>query len=303
MSQALSKLWAKGSVVSKLSKRVIVIGLIVSLFLIATAIPVASAKSAQIPSIEFHMERRGVVRFEEFILISPELGMPPGSFYKANVYAFETKEGLVLVDSGAEDLYQSLIEAIEKRFNNKPIIAVLLTHGHADHAGAGSYFLEMGVPVYAPIGDAYLIQTGMNFPGIPSDFTYTGYMPTGYLYGGETVFGLTVIPTPGHSPGSICFIDQRTGALFAGDTTIAYPEDDISLEDMTFEMEYMTLLFTDNYSLQVQLDSLNVLLGLATDGQAETLLPGHNEAYHPSREVQRYIINSIDVVSQVLLTR
>ena len=284
------------------NRAVLVIGSIIFLFMFVAAVPLVQARQEQIPRVEVHEERRGVTRFEEYIALSPALGLPPGSFYKVNVYAFSTKEGVVLIDSGAEDLYPQLIEKIGKRFNNTPIAAVLLTHGHADHASAGRFFVDQGVPVYAPIGDEWMVLSGLNFPGVPEDFSYTPYTPSGLLYGGEEMFGLKVIPTPGHTPGSVSFLGEKKGFLFSGDATMSYSDDDKGDLDMTFELEYMTLQMSDNFSLQTQLYSLDVLSGLAASGQVSTILPGHNEAYY-GKDVQPYIQDSIDVVTQVLMMR
>lgn len=283
------------------SKSVITISLIIALFLVATASPLVQASPTQISQIAVHVERRGYIyRFEEFIDLSD---LFPGSFYKANVYAVGTPDGLILIDCGAEDLYDLLMIEISKKFPKKPVVAVLLTHGHADHAGAGHYFLEEGVPVYAPIGDAYIIAMGNNFPGVPEQFTYTGYQPTGFLYGGDTIFGLRVLSTPGHTPGSISCYNEITRVLFTGDTTISCQEDDTGFGDLTFEMEYFTMLFSDNDSLNAQLGSLNGLLERALEKQIKAILPGHNRSYYGAEEAQRYILHSIDVVTQVLGTK
>ncbi|MEM2890723.1 MAG: MBL fold metallo-hydrolase, partial [Candidatus Hadarchaeum sp.] len=231
--------------------------------------------------------------------LSPELGVPPGFFYKANVYALNFRGGIVLIDCGAEDLYSDLMLAINQKFPHRPILAVLLTHGHADHAGAGHHFIDAGIPVYASFADSYLIQMGMNFPGVPIDFTYTGYTPTQLLYGGENLFGLSVIPAPGHTYGSLCFLEVKTKLLFSGDVTISYPSDDVATEDMTFELEHMTLLATDNAGLEMQLNSLSMLLKLAKDGKVKGILPGHNQAYY-GKHVVDYLKNSIDMVTQAL---
>jgi glyoxylase-like metal-dependent hydrolase (beta-lactamase superfamily II) len=259
------------------------------------AVPTVQAKQFPIPSVCVHDERDGVVRFQEYIPIF-------GQFYEVNVYAIRTKEGVVLIDAGAEDMFDLLVAAIDKKFN-KPVIAVLLTHGHADHAGAGSLFLGMGIPVYAPAGDLYIIQQGMNFPGVPREFTYTGYTPTVILNGGETIFGLKVVPTPGHTWGSVSYIDERKRSLFSGDTTIGYPGDDAGPEDLTFELENMTLQYTDTESLQMQLDSLNVLLELANSYRIDTIFPGHNRSYHGREEVGEYILHSMEIVEQALASR
>lgn len=285
-------------------KFLLAITLAATIFLLLAAVPMAQAKEGQVAGageqIKVYQERRGVTRFEEYISLSPELGAPPGAFYKANVYAFNTKDGIVLVDCGVEDLYGPLMAAISTRFDGKPVVAVLLTHGHADHAGAGHYFVETGISVYAPAYDAFLIQMGMQFPGVSGDFSYTGYMPTAFMYGGETLFGLGVLPTPGHTYGSVSFVDAKSAALFSADTTICYASDDVSPLDMTNELELMTMMAMDDASLQMQLGSLNALMGLSNSGQVDTMLPGHNLTYK-GNDVRTYIQNSIDTVTQMLM--
>ncbi len=286
------------------SKGVFAAALLIALFLLTAAAPMAQAKDGQgrggTGEVKAYQERRGVTRFEEYVALSPELGAPVGAFYKVNVYAFAVKGGIVLVDTGVESQYAALMDAVSSKFHNKPILAVLLTHGHADHAGAGHYFVDAGIPVYASAYDTFLIQMGMHFPGMPSDFTYTGYTPTGMLNGGETLFGVTVVPTPGHSYGSVSFIDEKTDALFSGDTTICYASDDKAPLDMTFTLEYMTMMNADDASLQMQLASLNALTELATAHQVDTIFPGHNPDY-AGKDVAPYIQNSIGIVTYVLM--
>ncbi|MEM3514813.1 MAG: MBL fold metallo-hydrolase [Candidatus Hadarchaeum sp.] len=273
--------------------------LMVVVILLVTAPSIAQAKSKSTAAVKVYQERDGVTRFEEYTPLSSQLGVPPGFFYKANVYAVNFKGGIVLIDCGAEDLYSDLMVAINKKLPSRPILAVLLTHGHADHAGAGHYFIDAGIPVYASFADSYLIQMGMNFPGVPIDFTYTGYTPTQLLYGGEHLFGLNVIPTPGHTYGCLSFLEVETKLLFSGDVTISYPGDDVAPEDMTFELEYMTLQATDDTSLEMQLNSLNLLLELTGDRQVKAIMPGHNQTYY-GKHVVDYLKNSIEMVSQEL---
>ncbi len=319
---------------AKTGKCVFAAALIVTLFLLSATLPLAMAKDDKSPwsdasreqwegghwakikeklqelrtriaeklqanrEVRVYQEWLGITRIEERIALSPATGAPAGAYYVANVYVINTRDGLVLVDCGVESMYSQLMEKISKRFNKKPIIGVMLTHGHADHAGAGHYFVEAGIPVYAPGYDAFLIQMGMNFPGVPADFTYTGYTPTGFIYGGETMFGLSVVPTPGHTYGSLSFVEDKKDALFCSDTTICYPSSTDPL-DMTYTLEYMTMMSSDNTSLQMQLGSLNSLAALAASRQVDLICPGHGDAYR-GRNVAPFIQNSIDVITQIL---
>jgi glyoxylase-like metal-dependent hydrolase (beta-lactamase superfamily II) len=82
---------------------------------------------------------------------------------------------------------------------------ILITHSHFDHTGAlGEVKDRLGIPVAAHPDDAH------NFP----------LTPDVYLKDGDSVsFGkieLEVLHTPGHTPGSVCFVYGHY--LFSGDT-------------------------------------------------------------------------------------
>lgn len=83
--------------------------------------------------------------------------------------------------------------------------AILVTHGHPDHLGALSA-LQAAHPVPVRLHPADASRAGL-----------PGFHP---LDDGEEIrFGgaaLQVIHTPGHTPGSVCFLGG--GCLFSGDT-------------------------------------------------------------------------------------
>ncbi len=84
---------------------------------------------------------------------------------------------------------------------------IVLTHHHGDHIG--SLPAIMGA---AP--DAIAYAGAEDIPNITSP------RPISAVGDGDTVFGLEVIATPGHTPGHISILDPTASALLAGDALI-----------------------------------------------------------------------------------
>jgi glyoxylase-like metal-dependent hydrolase (beta-lactamase superfamily II) len=109
---------------------------------------------------------------------------------------------------------------------------ILLTHGHFDHLAALPDLAAAFVP--APViaihsGDAsYLGPDALeahrkSFAALGGasyvDGLWKPMPPAGRLLaGGERIGPFTVIHTPGHTPGSVCYYDEDAGLLFSGDT-------------------------------------------------------------------------------------
>lgn len=80
---------------------------------------------------------------------------------------------------------------------------VILTHHHPDHIGSINAVLELAATATTHAGEADLDEIALD--------------SINPLLGGEEIFGLEVLATPGHTDGHISVIDHDTGLLVAGD--------------------------------------------------------------------------------------
>lgn len=131
----------------------------------------------------------------------------------------ETREAVV-IDPGDEA--ERILAAIAAE--NARVVALLHTHAHFDHAGGtGDVGAATGAKIRLHEGDRPLYDA---LPQQAALFGLTAKPPRPLdepLSDGEMVrFGgasLRVLHTPGHTPGSCCFLlEQGAPRLFAGDT-------------------------------------------------------------------------------------
>lgn len=127
-------------------------------------------------------------------------------------YLFATREGCILFNTGMPGSGPMIVESIRKLgFDPKSIKILIISHGHADHAGALAWFKELsGAQIAVMEGDVPMIEDGGR-----SDFHYgrdwkiMGQPPVKVdhvLRDGDTVrLGevlLTAHHTPGHTRGA-----------------------------------------------------------------------------------------------------
>jgi len=100
------------------------------------------------------------------------------------------------------------VPEIVKVVDGRTVTAVLLTHGHDDHVRvAPELAAATGAPLLMHPADEPLWR--LVHPDVP--------MPSP-LSDGQRIAGLTVLHTPGHSPGAVCLHAEELGCVFSGDT-------------------------------------------------------------------------------------
>ena len=166
--------------------------------------------------------------------IAPDVGWLPISF--VNVFFIGRPGGQwVLLDTGLPCRAPQILEAAEARFGagTRPE-AIILTHGHWDHAGSAFDLAKLWeVPIYAHQLEMPYLTGRSDYP--PPDPTVGGaiaflsrFTPSSARDLGDRVRELPPknvpgapdwewLPTPGHSPGHISLFRSSDGVLLAGD--------------------------------------------------------------------------------------
>jgi glyoxylase-like metal-dependent hydrolase (beta-lactamase superfamily II) len=133
-----------------------------------------------------------------------------------------------LIDCGSLAGYPALKRSLQSfGYEPRDIKRVIATHGHWDHvSGMALLREESDARLYLHEGDRAAVESGDR--DLTAAFLYDMPFPTltvdGRLNDGEILHingvDLTVIHTPGHSPGSVCFWADIGGVkiLIAGDT-------------------------------------------------------------------------------------
>ncbi|HET8528962.1 MAG TPA: MBL fold metallo-hydrolase [Gaiellaceae bacterium] len=147
-------------------------------------------------------------------------------FRFVNCFLVREDDGLTLVDT-TMNAADGIVAAAERI--DAPIVRIALTHGHGDHVGsldALKQRLGDSVQVLMPEADAQIhagerAKTKGSWPKLST-------VPDVRLRGGERIGSLEVVPSPGHTPGHVSFVDTRDRTLIAGDVFTSYGRVEVS---------------------------------------------------------------------------
>lgn len=134
-------------------------------------------------------------------------GLPPeGIQLENNVWVLGTSEQALIVDAAHN------AEAIAAAVGDRDALGILLTHGHEDHVNAAVELAELlDTHVYLHPADLFLWQE-----------THGDKLPDFELVAGASFnigeVELVTRHTPGHTPGSVCFVAEALDLVFSGDT-------------------------------------------------------------------------------------
>jgi len=146
--------------------------------------------------------------------------------YETNCYVLRRSEeaaDCLIVDTGLDSA--QLIQFLQEQKLNPT--ALVLTHGHIDHIAGVNELHEKfpEIKVYIHKLDADMLEepvsnlsamTGAAFVTEPADFT---------LQEGDVIeqagIKLSVLHTPGHTPGGISLYSEEQGVVFSGDALFA----------------------------------------------------------------------------------
>jgi glyoxylase-like metal-dependent hydrolase (beta-lactamase superfamily II) len=192
--------------------------------------------------------------------------IPKNPLRYVNSYAFATGGGLVLLDTGwpADTAWEALTAGLESiGASVADVRGVLVSHMHLDHAGLTGRVREASGAWIAmhPADRAVIANFGLRDPerAVPLEvaflrslgasaeeaaasvgspqayraFTSMG-LPDRELADGDLAdvpgWRLRAVHTPGHTPGHVCFVDELSQRMFAGDHILPRITPNISVQ-------------------------------------------------------------------------
>jgi glyoxylase-like metal-dependent hydrolase (beta-lactamase superfamily II) len=198
----------------------------------------------------------------------------------ANVYLLINGKELTVIDTGTSGNAKKTVEYIQK-IGHQPtdVKTIILTHCHMDHMGSVKELKDLtNAKVAVHMEDADYVSgkkplpkpKNVLFRAVSSFVKPAPVQVDVILKEGDKIAGLTVIHTPGHTPGSIMLLDEERGVLFAGDT-LRYDGKKVSGAPENFSVDP---------------NQARESIAKASTLNFDIMLPGHGETLKPNASEQ-----------------
>lgn len=176
-------------------------------------------------------KEKAVIPLAEDLAIAPP-------FFVINVWLLTDANGRrFLIDTGDRAVRSLLVWSLARSGIRNPgdLDAILLTHWHRDHAGNASFLRDkFRCPVICHAAAApYLEGATAAVPLADRELSFPykavcmlqdlfpAHSPVDELFTeGHWKWGFDVIPTPGHTDGTVMLLHRPTGTLFSGDSIL-----------------------------------------------------------------------------------
>jgi len=187
-----------------------------------------------------------------------------------NAYLIKTENGYIMVDSSKPEALTTIRDNLAYwKIKEEEISAVLLTHGHDDHAGCAAYFQNQGARIYIGM-DNETLQKGNFGPNSP----FTNHMAPPcvadvILKEDQTLtidgFQIIVYCMPGHTDGTILYYANvdNDRILFTGDMFFVEGETGTDIKtgwkgDLSYNADKLGISFQKLWNLNLD---PNIILG------------------------------------------
>lgn len=144
--------------------------------------------------------------------------------FPVNCYLIEEDNGLTLIDAALPYSAKAILKTAQTI--GKPITKIFITHAHEDHVWSLDKIKAHipNTPVYISQRDNRIMNGDHTLDPTEDQTPIKGGIPKKIktradetLSDGDHIGSLKAIETPGHTPGSMSFLDTRTGAIIVGD--------------------------------------------------------------------------------------
>ncbi len=158
--------------------------------------------------------------------------------------------------------------------------AVIISHGHCDHAGAIEDFAGTTVPIYVQKAELaeikkILASQQMGTPYIPRDFKHLKELNIREIEGTFDIFGdksVIAFPTPGHTPGhQSLYVKPTRGKAF------------IYTADALYTLESMERAIPPAIAADLSATMQNIRWFKLEDWTGVTIVPSHDPEYWAKR--------------------